>query len=228
MAGPYTRHNDGETLSAAEVNTLQEGIEEHETRLDALEVIDHAAVTVSDTATVNLTLADQALSADVIPGGISHAGLADVGTNTHAQIDTHVAATAAHGATGAVVGTTNTQTLTNKTLTSPAITTPTGIVKGDVGLGNVDNTSDAAKPVSTATQTALDAKQAADAFLDDIAALTDPGADRILFWDDSAGDITWLAAGANLTITGTSIAAAGGGGGTTEASLARSFLFMGA
>lgn len=32
------------------------------------------------------------------------------------------------------------------------------LVKGDVGLGNVDNTSDAAKPVSTATQTALDLK----------------------------------------------------------------------
>ena len=32
------------------------------------------------------------------------------------------------------------------------------LVKGDVGLGNVDNTSDANKPVSTAQQTALDLK----------------------------------------------------------------------
>ena len=32
------------------------------------------------------------------------------------------------------------------------------LVKGDVGLGNVDNTTDANKPVSTATQTALNAK----------------------------------------------------------------------
>lgn len=55
--------------------------------------------------------------------------------------------------TGAVVGTTDTQTLTNKTLTSPAITTPTGIVKGDVGLGNVDNTSDVTKWAATATLT---------------------------------------------------------------------------
>jgi len=39
----------------------------------------------------------------------------------------------------------STDTLTNKTLTSPVINTPTGIVKGDVGLGNVDNTSDATK-----------------------------------------------------------------------------------
>lgn len=52
-----------------------------------------------------------------------------------------------------------TQTLTNKTLTSPVINTPTGIVKGDVGLGNVDNTSDANKPVSTAAQTLLDMKR---------------------------------------------------------------------
>jgi len=32
------------------------------------------------------------------------------------------------------------------------------LVKGDVGLGNVDNTADSAKPVSTAQQTALDLK----------------------------------------------------------------------
>lgn len=44
-------------------------------------------------------------------------------------------------------------------LASPAFTgTPTGITKTHVGLGNVDNTSDASKPVSTATQTALDLK----------------------------------------------------------------------
>ncbi|MDB5163236.1 MAG: hypothetical protein JWO54_147 [Candidatus Saccharibacteria bacterium] len=45
-------------------------------------------------------------------------------------------------------------------LESPAFTgTPTGITKAHVGLGSVDNTSDAAKPVSTATQTALNTKQ---------------------------------------------------------------------
>lgn len=36
----------------------------------------------------------------------------------------------------------------------------TGLTKTQVGLANVDNTSDAAKPVSTATQTALDGKLA--------------------------------------------------------------------
>lgn len=44
------------------------------------------------------------------------------------------------------------------------------------------------------------------------ASLTDPNADRILFWDDSAGAVTWLTAGTGLTITGTTIDASGGGG----------------
>lgn len=36
---------------------------------------------------------------------------------------------------------------------------PHGVTKGDVGLGNVDNTSDTAKPVSIAQQAALDLKR---------------------------------------------------------------------
>ena len=36
---------------------------------------------------------------------------------------------------------------------------PHGVTKADVGLANVDNTSDINKPVSTAQQTALDGKQ---------------------------------------------------------------------
>lgn len=35
---------------------------------------------------------------------------------------------------------------------------PHAVTKSQVGLGNVDNTSDASKPVSTATQNALDLK----------------------------------------------------------------------
>jgi hypothetical protein len=45
------------------------------------------------------------------------------------------------------------------TLASPTFTgTVNGITKSMVGLANVDNTADSAKPVSTATQTALDLK----------------------------------------------------------------------
>lgn len=69
-------------------------------------------------------------------------------------------------------------TLTNKTLTSPVVNSPTGIVKSDIGLANVDNISDANKPVSTATQTALNLKASKakidGAFLD---VVVDYGAD---------------------------------------------------
>jgi hypothetical protein len=61
-------------------------------------------------------------------------------TNVHGIADTSI-----------LVTTTGTQTLTNKTITSPV-----GIVKADVGLGNVDNTADASKPVSTAQATAIE------------------------------------------------------------------------
>lgn len=46
-----------------------------------------------------------------------------------------------------------TQILTNKTLTSPVINTPTWIVKWDVWLWNVDNTSDATKNAAAVTLT---------------------------------------------------------------------------
>lgn len=57
------------------------------------------------------------------------------------------------GALKELVNVDATQTLTNKTLTSPAINTPTGLVKGDVGLGLVDNTSDATKNSAAVTLT---------------------------------------------------------------------------
>jgi len=40
--------------------------------------------------------------------------------------------------------------------------------------------------------------------------LSDPNADRILFWDDSAGSYTYLSLGTNLSITGTTINVSGG------------------
>jgi hypothetical protein len=45
------------------------------------------------------------------------------------------------------------KTVTGGTFNSPVINTPTGIVKGDVGLGNVDNTSDATKNAASVTLT---------------------------------------------------------------------------
>jgi hypothetical protein len=50
--------------------------------------------------------------------------------------------------TGSVAGVTSVNTRTGEVT----------LIKSDVGLGNVDNTSDANKPISTATQTALNSK----------------------------------------------------------------------
>ena len=60
---------------------------------------------------------------------------------------------------GDLVGTDQSQTLYNKTLESPTIHTPTGLTKSDVGLSQVDNSSDLNKPLSAATGAALAFKQ---------------------------------------------------------------------
>ena len=80
---------------------------------------------------------------------------------------------------GQIIGTLSEQTDLQNALNlkapinSPTFTgTVSGITKAMVGLGQVDNTSDLDKPISTATQTALNAKQPLDADLTSIAALS--------------------------------------------------------
>lgn len=84
---------------------------------------------------------------------LSNLGLRAAGTAYPITTSGAITLSSPGNTTNSAVTTTATQTLTNKTLTSPAVTTPTGIVKGDVGLGNVDNTSDATKNSATATLT---------------------------------------------------------------------------
>ena len=72
-------------------------------------------------------------------------------TNASTALSNHEAdTTSIHGIadTSILVTTTGSQTLTNKTITSPS-----GLVKGDVGLGNVDNTSNATERAASATLT---------------------------------------------------------------------------
>jgi len=47
-------------------------------------------------------------------------------------------------------------------------------------------------------------------------ALSDPNADRVPFWDDSAGNFAWLTVGSGLSITGTTISATTGSGHTIK------------
>ena len=95
----------------------------------------------------------------------NHTGTQSAGTITGLAT---VATTGAYAdLTGKPTIPTLTSQLTNDSgfLTTNAVSSVAGktgvvtLVKADVGLGNVDNTSDANKPISTATQTALNAKQ---------------------------------------------------------------------
>ena len=83
-------------------------------------------------------------------------GLTGVGAGTVESISTGT------GLTGGPItgtGTIAIDTSVVATLASPTFTgTVSGITKSMVGLGNVDNTTDAGKPVSTAQQTALNLK----------------------------------------------------------------------
>lgn len=79
------------------------------------------------------------------------------------EAQNHIDATAAHGATGAVVGTTNTQTLTNKTLTSPKINENVALTATSTELNVLDGiTASTAElnytdGVTSAIQTQIDA-----------------------------------------------------------------------
>lgn len=122
-------------------------------------------------------------------GGVTdHTLLTNIGTNTHAQIDTAIAASTSH-----IADTSN----------------PHSVTKAQVGLSNADNTSDANKPVSTATQTALNGKS--DTSHTHVSSDITDLAETI---EDTIG--TKVVAGTNVTVnyndtTGvTTIAASGG------------------
>jgi hypothetical protein len=108
--------------------------------------INNAAFTGTDTKTLTLTQLD---------GGTL--------TPTFTDLQGVTGVTAGTGLTGGTITTTGTVAVdfgVVAPLASPTFTgTVSGITKSMVGLGNVDNTSDVNKPVSTATQTALDLKE---------------------------------------------------------------------
>ena len=81
------------------------------------------------------------------------------------DLTTHTGATEAHGATGAVVGTTNIQTLTNKTLTSPVVS---GLTLSDGSIVLEGATADAHETTIT---------------------VTDPTADRTITLPDASGTV---------------------------------------
>ena len=100
---------------------------------------------------------------------------------------------------------------TNVQAYSANLTTVATVVPDTTGLDLLA----AATPSAAQTVIGLEVGSdvlAFDAGVQQIADLADPNADRILFWDDSAGIYTYLTAGSGLTITGTTMTSAGGSG----------------
>ena len=116
----------GTTITAGETFTV---VIDPDTALE--EIVDLTAVS---TNTLTMTRGVDGSSGQAHSAGavIRHMAIG----RDYREANQHIEATTGHGATGAVVGTTNTQTLTNKTLTAPVITTPT-ITSLTLGDGNL-------------------------------------------------------------------------------------------
>lgn len=122
-------------------------------------------------------------------------GLA-IGTNVQAY-DADLAALAGLASNG-IIARTGSGTAATRTITGTA--GQISVTNGDGVSGNPTLALDSSVYRSGGTDVAL-----ADGGTG--ASLSDPNADRILFWDDSAGQVTWLEAGSGLSISGTTITA---------------------
>ena len=82
----------------------------------------------------------------------------DINENTYVLTDTGAISDVSYDTTNKKI-TKNTSSGNMDVVTVAKLKTDMNLAKGDVGLGNVNNTSDADKPISTATQTALNNKK---------------------------------------------------------------------
>ena len=152
-------HGIGDTALLATKSSADSAVSTHNDDTTNVHGIADTAALATKTYADNAVTQEAITTASNLATAVSNHNSAT--TNVHGIADTAALATKtyvdnADNLKSNIAGPTFTGTVTIPTLS--VTTTATGITATMVGLGNVDNTSDANKPVSTATQTALDAK----------------------------------------------------------------------
>jgi hypothetical protein len=80
---------------------------------------------------------------------------------------------------------------------------------GDLTAGNVQAAIEQGYNLLDAQDAILDARLDALIFLDSAAALTDPGGNRVLGWDDTANAFAWFDAGQSMSLAANAVASVG-------------------
>jgi hypothetical protein len=165
----------GVTISAGETFTV---VIDPDTALE--EIVDVTAVS-TNTLTITRGIDGSTGQAHSAGAVVRHMAIG----RDYREANTHVEATTGHGATGAVVGTTNTQTLTNKTI-SAADNTLTGVVTltGTQTLTNKTLTSPVISSLTLGDGNIVFEGATADAF-ETTLTVVDPTADRTVTIPDA-------------------------------------------
>jgi Phage tail fibre repeat len=157
VSGGGAKVMGGKTLTGSETYTL---VIDPDTSLE--EIVDVTVYSSGDTLTITRGIDGSTGQAHSAGAVVRHMiiGRDLQESNTHQELSSAV-----HGITGSVVGTTDTQTLTNKTLTSPIIT---GGFMNDSSITFEGSTADAFETTLT---------------------VTDPTADRTITFPDATGQV---------------------------------------
>jgi hypothetical protein len=186
------------TTSGLTATNMQAAIDELENEIDASDggLSDHLADTTDahDASAISYDNSSSGLSADEVQAAIDEVEArvdtaesnisgndTDIATNA-SNLTTHISDTTTHGTTGDIVGTTDTQTLTNKTLTSPVLNTG---VSGTAILDEDDLSSDSDTQLATqqSIKAYVDANAGGGGAGDDSWEMADAGSGQITFQD---------------------------------------------